>query len=291
MSTQDLPLNIIETKAYHTLLNKPCETITYKQHAVHYIKFGQGAKILIALHGYGDTAKLFTKLNTSLSSTYTVYAIDLPFHGKTQWKGKMFTNVDIINIIYIIAEKHQFTCFSLMGYSMGGRIALGITQALLPKLNALFLLASPGIIPPVSHVLIDNMPKIILNYAERMVEKPRILFFALKLCKVLRFMPAASYAFTLKLLNSPTRRRRMYSIWCSIRHFVQPIDEVIADINKHNLPVYCFWGERDVIIPIKSGEYMSKYVNNCTLFRLPNQNHFLVNEDLNMAITQLLRGN
>ena len=68
--------------------------IVYRNTAIHYLSMGSGKQILIALHGYGDNAALYKVLLPSLGNRYTIYAIDLPYHGRTRWaadgSGRVF---------------------------------------------------------------------------------------------------------------------------------------------------------------------------------------------------------
>ena len=50
---------------------------------VHILCFGTGPELLIALHGFGDRARMFAVLEPALADRYRVVAVDWPFHGQT----------------------------------------------------------------------------------------------------------------------------------------------------------------------------------------------------------------
>src|ERR1035437_4038700 len=66
-------------------------TVSYQQSTFHFHQFGNGAKLLLCFHGYGEMAGSFLFLEKSLGKEYTMIAIDFPFHGKTNWQeGLLF---------------------------------------------------------------------------------------------------------------------------------------------------------------------------------------------------------
>ncbi|MBL7798722.1 MAG: hypothetical protein JNJ90_19650, partial [Saprospiraceae bacterium] len=66
---------------------------------IHCLRFGEGPQLLVALHGFGDRARLFAILEEALSERYTVVAIDLPFHGQTEWPNRTFSKADLLAVV------------------------------------------------------------------------------------------------------------------------------------------------------------------------------------------------
>ena len=63
-------------------------SLAYKSSIINYYIFGSGAKTLFCFHGYGEDGNSFAFLEKKLGLAYTLYAIDFPVHGKTQWNEK-----------------------------------------------------------------------------------------------------------------------------------------------------------------------------------------------------------
>ena len=118
--------------------------LQYKKHKIHYTKFGTGARLLIVFHGYGDKSELFLKLRESLEHTYTVVAIDAPFHGETEWNKSIFYPSDIKKIVNQFKKELGFERFSVMAHSMGGLFVMGIFNYIAPSVDKLYLLAPAG---------------------------------------------------------------------------------------------------------------------------------------------------
>jgi len=91
-------------------------------------KVGEGDP-LILLHGFTGDASTMMPLGLSLSENRTVYSIDLPGHGETGVleDSSLYgfeETIDLLRAFVVDAELNQV---DLLGYSMGGRIALGFT--------------------------------------------------------------------------------------------------------------------------------------------------------------------
>src|SRR3954447_11643906 len=111
------------------------QIISYKKSFINVYFFGQGNKKLFCFHGYGEDGSSFVFLKKSLGSEYILIAMDLPFHGKTEWnEGLLISAEDLINIISeIIAQintSEKKDKFSLLGFSLGGRVALHLLQTI-----------------------------------------------------------------------------------------------------------------------------------------------------------------
>jgi pimeloyl-ACP methyl ester carboxylesterase len=99
--------------------------LTYRSSQLHYCWFGAGQKTVLCLHGYGESEQSFHFLEKHLSRDYTVIALDLPFHGKTQWQeGLTFSTADLLAITEALLAKHAAGTdrITLLGFSMGGRV-------------------------------------------------------------------------------------------------------------------------------------------------------------------------
>ncbi len=93
---------------------------------------------MVCFHGYGEEAQVFEFLARYAGNQFTFISIDLPFHGKTEWKdGLLFTPADLQQIIEEIVAKNSSQAadhsdsyrdqkISLIGFSLGGRIALSL---------------------------------------------------------------------------------------------------------------------------------------------------------------------
>lgn len=104
---------------------------------------GDGPPVVL-LHGFTSTMHTWDNLIDTLKKEYTCIAIDLPGHGKTVTPDR--TMEQCCTDIAFILQKLHYKRVHMVGYSMGGRIALSFAQ-LYPKYVATLTLesASPGL--------------------------------------------------------------------------------------------------------------------------------------------------
>jgi pimeloyl-ACP methyl ester carboxylesterase len=105
--------------------------ITHNNSTIHYRKFGDGPKLLFCFHGYGREADTFSILERRLGSLFTIVAIDIPFHGRTEWKEELIFKPKYLQQFLLQIRRSlnkENIKFSLLGFSIGGRLALYLTQ-------------------------------------------------------------------------------------------------------------------------------------------------------------------
>ena len=105
--------------------------------------------MLVALHGFGRTCEDFAILEPSLGTIYTIYAFDLHFHGKSpsypHRAETPFTPHEIAVFFSAFAEEKKVAKFSILGYSLGGRIALNLVEQCPDRIERTFLAAPDGL--------------------------------------------------------------------------------------------------------------------------------------------------
>ena len=126
--------------------------LSYKNSQISYYGFGTGPETVICFHGYGEDGTLYSFLEKHAGNQFVFYAIDLPFHGKTEWNEELlFTQNDLSQIIKEILSQNNYKQaiitdkLILTGFSLGGRIALSYYQAHPEMIKKIILLAPDGL--------------------------------------------------------------------------------------------------------------------------------------------------
>ncbi|MGB3557953.1 MAG: 2-succinyl-6-hydroxy-2,4-cyclohexadiene-1-carboxylate synthase [Geitlerinemataceae cyanobacterium] len=112
----------------------------------HYITDGNPRKSpLLWLHGFMGSCREFEPAIDLLKSEFYCIRIDLPGHGKTKWSGNYSMERTARAIVQFVDEQ-QLSAIDLVGYSMGGRIALHLALNFPEKFPVAILeSASPGL--------------------------------------------------------------------------------------------------------------------------------------------------
>jgi len=104
--------------------------------------------VIVFLHGFTGSTATWLNVVEMLEGEYKTVAVDLTGHGKTTIPNEpnRYSMTEQIADLEALFEKLQLTSFTLVGYSMGGRIALAYTHRYPKRVTSLILeSSSPGI--------------------------------------------------------------------------------------------------------------------------------------------------
>lgn len=111
---------------------------------LHYIEAGAGFPLLL-LHGFTGSSANWQPILPALAEKFRVIAPDLPGHGQTRVNGP-FTMAATAGLLADLLDHLSITQTHLLGYSMGGRLALYCGAHWPDRVRALVLeSASPGL--------------------------------------------------------------------------------------------------------------------------------------------------
>jgi|TARA_B110000971_G_scaffold216653_1_gene252029 pimeloyl-[acyl-carrier protein] methyl ester esterase len=97
---------------------------------------GEGEPLLL-IHGWGMSGRIWEIIEVDLSKYYKLYIVDLPGMGKSD-EIKDYTITNLVDQLYIkLPEK-----ISIMGWSLGGIIALKYYEKYPKNVTKLFLISS-----------------------------------------------------------------------------------------------------------------------------------------------------
>jgi pimeloyl-ACP methyl ester carboxylesterase len=116
--------------------------VIVKGHSVHYTRTGNGP-IVVLLHGWGDSHKTFSGLESSLKQKYQVIAVDLLGFGASEPPKETYTLEKYAQFVADFLRKiGEESVFAFIGHSNGGAIAIrGLSSGILHS-DKLVLLAS-----------------------------------------------------------------------------------------------------------------------------------------------------
>lgn len=252
--------------------------LEHKDARIHCLRFGHGEQLLVALHGFGDRARLFAILEQALTEKYTVVAFDLPFHGQTEWPRDTFLKTDLTGIIRHILGREGKERFCLMGFSFGARLAQAMLPDFLPQLDKLYLLAPDGIHTKGMSTAVRT-PLWIRRLLGRILKKPQWFLRLLHLGNRLGLVPGLIVHFLSFNLTRPERFRRTFGCWYALDSFYLRRTNIKAIWRESGLPVDIYFGTKDEMIQYKTVKKMVEGVPNVRIY-LMDAGHRLIGEDL-----------
>jgi pimeloyl-ACP methyl ester carboxylesterase len=253
--------------------------LKYEGSEIHFLRFGKGNRLLIALHGFADEASLFLKLEESLKETYTVYCIDLPFHGLTQWNKKVFDRKDISAIFKMILTKENKERFDLMGFSLGGRIVLKMLFEWIPQVDKFYLIAPDGLDTKwLSKV--NLIPGWMKSFLQWILSNPGWVIIMVKRFYHWRLINRFTHNFVCYHIHTKENRNRLFGSWHSLGYFDIKPRKVKSLLKKYSVTIDMYFGTHDEVIPVSAAALLSTDMPNVRVFEIEG-GHLLVNKKLN----------
>lgn len=247
-------------------------------------RFGRGAKLIIALHGFGDQANSFSNFEKTLGDHYTIIAPDLPFHGETEWLEDSYQREDFIQLIEQILKLDSWQTFDLVGHSLGGTIALSIATHFDKHLEYLILLAPSGI--AVKSMAIPNLiPVAIRLWIAKYLKTGFILNLAERL-KTWGGVNAYSVKFLHHHLGDSNKQKRLMHTWVSEYYFRLKISTLKRSLSKREKEkTYFILGTKD---PLVSSSVIEEKLGNYVNIQQIESGHRMINAKTAVHLKKLL---
>jgi len=214
-----------------------------------YKTLGSGNETILAFHGFGHPKEDFAMIEPFLSGNERIIAIDLFGHGQAVFPESRMKNDPISknewkSLIEEILIREKVTKFHLMGYSLGGRMALVTFEMFKDRINSVFLF----------RIGIKHYPKL----------KPVV-----KLLHDLYLVPRSKARFIIRQMESPTRIEMARYVWSALSICWPDLDKIFDD-QTTQIQVVVLFGKYDPLIKPSYGNVLDKYpMHNINRFILP----------------------
>ncbi len=268
--------------------------IRYKNSSVSYYRFGSGPRIVLCFHGYGEDASLFSFLGKYGGDKYSFCALDLPFHGKTDWRDSLHFNEKDLKQI---AEKIFADCdldpapgkghHLLLGFSLGGRIALSLYQSAPELVKKLVLLAPDGLKVNFWYWLATQT-----WFGSRLfsftMKYPGWFFILLKLLNKMGLVNSSVFKFVNFYIGKPAAREILYQRWTGLRKLRPDLARIKKFIRQYQTEIRLVYGKFDrIILPVR-GEKFQKGIEEYCKIAIIDSGHQVVHEKHAEAIIKAL---
>lgn len=257
--------------------------IHYREHVLHYVKTGNGKHPLLVFHGFGQDHTLYVSLLKALSKNYTLYIVDLFFHGKSEWNaGEEPLKKSTWNkMIAVLLHDQGIDRFSILAYSLGGKFALAVIEGFPQRIEKVFLLAPDGIKTSIWYSL-ATYPKILRRFFRSMIfHHERFLAIANKLNEW-NVADKGLIRFADFQMNSEAKRKRVYYSWVVFRHMTSDLKRIGRLINENHIGLAVIAGKYDRVIRPENMQRLLKHVRDYKFEILESGHTGLVAESLHL---------
>ena len=223
---------------------------------------GQGPRVLLAFHGIAQTGDTcFESFALSLGDQFTIYAFDLPFHGRspanTLWdqsgQATAFSADTPLSkgawkqyLAAFLARK-KIETFDLVGFSMGGRFALATLEAFADRVGTVYLIAADGVVEHPFYPLATRNPLARWLYRQ-LLDHPAPIVALGRLASVLGILPKGVVRFARFMLATPQRRQVIFRSWVSLRDLTFDVPALHRSAKQHGVDLWLFLGQYDPML-------------------------------------------
>lgn len=247
---------------------------------LHYLRAGQGHRLLIAFPGYGNEAGLFLPFAHYLQKEYTLLSFDLPYHGGSKWTDDtLLKKTDFAAAIKKLMQQEKADKISLLGYSIGGRVCLTIVEQLPEQIDKVLLIAPDGLTFNWFYFFVTQT-FVGKRLFRRVLTQPEHFMRITSWLRRRGYINESRYKFAMQYLQSEASRRFLLNVWPGLRELVPNHKRLSAAIEKYGLQMDVFMGRYDRIIPPALAKEFKKDLGTVHLHILEKGHRVFDNENI-----------
>lgn len=242
------------------------------------------APALLLLHGFGASLHTWEDWAGLLETRYRVIRIDLPGFGLTGADPTGdYSDARANTVLAALLDRLELPRATLIGNSMGGRIAWRFAVAEPARVERLVLIAPDGFASPgIAYDTPVALPAImrVLPYS-----LPRVM---------LRGTLDPSYAQPRRLSDAVAERYRDMMLAPGVRHAILArmeqhiLPDPVPMLQGLTMPVLLMWGAQDRLIPVANAQDYLAAIPHASLATLPTLGHVPFEEDPTLSLPPLL---
>jgi pimeloyl-ACP methyl ester carboxylesterase len=251
---------------------------------IHYTDAGpKDAPVLILLHGFGSSLQAWDEWSDKLAQTYRVIRLDLPGFGMTGPSPVQdYSEQNDVATLTQFVDRLGLTHFSIIGHSMGGKMAWGLAASQPDRVQSLVLMAPDGFpqakeigskpyeMPAVMGVMKFCLPKILVR---KSIEPAFFNPHALNDHLVNRYYD---------MLRAPGVRAAILD-----RGNQTVYTDPVPRLKKITAPTLLIWGEQDRMIPSSNAKSFAAVLAISQTVLLPHSGHLIHEEQPEVGLKQV----
>jgi len=236
--------------------------LPYKNSVISFQTAGVGRQLLFCFHGFAEDAGSFHLFEKLLDDKFTLIALDFPFHGKTVWKEELlFSPADLLEIMsaiiaHLSGDNVETTRYSILGYSLGGRVAFQLLQLAPEKIDRIVLAAPDGLIMNFWYWL-GTQTSVGNRLFKFTMHNPAWFFALVKAGHRTGLVNKSVFKFVCHYINDETARLDLYQRWTTMRRFKPDFKQILPLLNNYPVKLTLFFGTYDRIILKKQSDFLT----------------------------------
>lgn len=232
------------------------------------------APVVILLHGFGASLHTWEPWAQLLASDRRVIRFDMPGAGLTGADPTGdYTDTRGVQVLIALMDKLGVQRASIVGHSMGGRLAWRFAAEQPARVDKLVLIAPDGFASPG------------FEYGKKPDVSATLKLMKFVLPKaILRMSLAPAYANPLAMTDAMVERYHDLMLAPNVRASMiakmeqSVLQDPVPVLKRITAPTLLLWGDKDAMIPVGNSADYLRALPNATLVTLPEAGHLLHEE-------------
>lgn len=236
----------------------------FKEFQLEFLTFGEGPNAIVCFHGFGRKAQDFEVFQSLCSPNQRLVSINLFAHDNSVFPAARIENDPLklsewSELMEAFFSQEGIEEFDLVGYSMGGRVAMMTYVTMTKRVRSLLLIAPDGL--KINRLYkFASGTKLGRSLYKKLIHRPEPLFRIADFLNKIRILNEKLHRFVYVHLDSKEKRQQVFDAWLIYRQMFPDLGELAAIINKEGTPFHMVFGKYDSIITVRLGEKFSKYL-------------------------------
>jgi pimeloyl-ACP methyl ester carboxylesterase len=245
----------------------------------------QAAPALLLLHGFGSSLQAWDDWSVKLAQKYRVIRLDLPGFGLTGASpANDYSEEKDLAFLTHVADKLGLEKFSVIGHSMGGKMAWSLAASQPERVQALVLMAPDGFpetkdigtkpyeVPAIMGLIKYVLPKYLVR---KSIEPAFAEADALSDALVNRYYD---------MLRAPGVRGAILE-----RSNQTIYTDPVPRLKAIKAPTLLIWGEQDQMIPSTNAQSYATALSNSSTVLVPKLGHLLQEEQPEKGLAAVMQ--
>lgn len=238
-------------------------TFTYNEITLEYLTLGEGNNAILCLHGFGREAEDFTVFTPLLQTGQRMVSINLLAHSNSSFPEERINKQPISksewsSLLLALLKSLDVERFHLIGYSMGGRLAMVLAEHSPEKIKSLILIAPDGLkVNWIYRFVSETIVGRILYRS--IIGNPGWLIRTVDFLRLIGLLHPKIQRFVHGQLETRAKRQLVYDAWLIHRLLFPRLSIVAANIEAHEIPFELIFGTHDKVIPADDGRRLLRH--------------------------------
>jgi pimeloyl-ACP methyl ester carboxylesterase len=224
---------------------------------LHFTQYGSGSKKMLAFHGFGGTGNDWEVFRPALENDYTLFCFDIWHHGQSDYTGKPLSKLDFENEMNQFFVNHKIFRFSLLGYSLGGRICLQLAEIFPGKIEEIILFAPDGLHRNLLYRFATRT--LVGNFLfKTIIQQPKLFFAGCDFFSKIKILHPKVNTFIHQQLGTVANRNRVYRSWRTTSRLWPNLNLTAENLVRYKIAITIYMGKYDQMVKTKWAKALTR---------------------------------